>query len=116
MAVWLELAVNRMECGVMSPLLQCTTLPQDESHHPFIFIDFQDVLGGLEQHNYSLQLRHTIYMEVNQAVHSVCGTSPGQSFRPDSCRQGNCVLLSVSVEAHLGFSEVIFRSESSANM
>lgn len=101
----------------MTPLQHCITLPQGEPRHPFIFIDLQGVLGALEQCNCSPQLRrHTIYMEVNQAVDSVRSTSPGQLFRPDCCCQRNCVLLSVSVEAHLRCSEVVFKSESSANM
>ena len=60
--------MNRMEYDVLIPLPKCTALPQDEPYHPFIFIDLLNVLGALEQHNYSLELRRTIYMEVNQAA------------------------------------------------
>lgn len=104
-----------MECGVMTPLLKCAALPQEEPHHPFIFIDLQNGLTSLKQPNYCLQLRHAIYMEVNQTGCSFCCTSPGQLFRFNSWCHKNCVLLTISVELHLWFSEVIFKSESPTN-
>lgn len=51
----------------MISLLKGSALPQDEPHCPFIFTDLLNVLGARAQHNYSLHLRHTIYMEVNRA-------------------------------------------------
>lgn len=76
----------------------CSSVQHCPGISPFIFIDLQDVLGTLQQHNHSLQLRHTIYMEVNWAAHSACYTSSGQLCRLNNCCQRNCVLPVASAE------------------
>lgn len=68
-AVWLKLNLS-IELNVMLcfALLKHAAMPWDKPHHPFLFTDHHSGLHALNQQNYSLQLRYTISMEVNQVT------------------------------------------------
>lgn len=75
---WAETGcVNRMECGVMIPWITCVKICSGLSLTSHFYLLITQPCCMFWKNNFSLQLQHTIYMQVT--LESACFTSSGQS-------------------------------------